>query len=164
MVRILVSLLFISYSVIASSTSLLDRDVQELWDGSTHVLDGRINEINAKCSEAGCIHLIRVEVFDAIKGGASNGDIIMACGETPVRLWSRYVIFANASDKSMLEKDECELNFQADGIFQRFGGDVFRYMSPGSFDRIRDSEGVIYIGGWREVKDFDYLMNKSKDR
>lgn len=159
MARMFLLLLTISYAVNISAVSLIDRGIGNLLNESSHVFEGRATQIDATCSEDGCVQLIRIAVSRYIKGGDSKDDVVMVCGGVPMRLWSEYIVFA---EELAPEASGCDLKFQWDGVFERFGSEVFRYMSPGTFRRLKDDEGGIYLGGWIKENDFDCKLEKSK--
>ena len=53
----------------------------------------------------------------------------------------------------------CDLNVVEDSVFEVIGNDLYRYMSPGSFDLVK-IRGETYLTAWKLVGVYDEVIKE----
>ncbi len=152
--RYIVMLLLMSSSV-SSATSQIDRDIVDIFAASTNVLEGEVERLDASCNDRGCRSKIEITVEASYKGKVRSGERASFCSNSPLSIGSRFIFFVEESH--VPSQDGCSGYVERDGVFERFSEKVYRYMSPSSFE-IAQINGVKYLTGWVEEKDFDKLL------
>jgi hypothetical protein len=144
------------------ATSLMDRDVNVLFERSVSVLEGRVIGIEADCKNRVCKSAIRVAVEKRYKGENTQSTEEVFCSGVALAVGFSYVFFIESAEKAA-KLAGCEVVAEPDAVFSRFNRDVYRYMSPDSF-RPAEIGSKKYLTGWVLVEEFDELVLQARKR
>ncbi len=155
-IRILAIACGIILPLMSLGTSFVDREVKEIFEVSTGVVEGMVTSVEAQCNKSGCSSLVEIYAKKTYKTWDKNESHYRFCSFTPVNIGFSYVFFIENVDE---EKNLplCKKIVKSDGVFSRFGNGAYRYMSPGSFNTV-EMDGEKYVTGWILVKDFDAIV------
>lgn len=153
----IVSGLLLSFGCLA--TSIVDRDVRSILEGSKALIEGKVIGIRAECDKSRCSSDVTIAVQKTYKGDEKATEARF-CANAPLSLGSSYLFVVEAA-QSELDKPHCGGVVERGAVFSRFGDAVYRYMSPGSFNTAR-IDADEYLTGWILVKGFDEDLPKKK--
>ena len=157
---LLVTVLTITISDKSRSHSVIDRDVNSLYESAQAVVRGKIISVSGQCESERCITSFSLNVDQTFKG--PEKETVAFCSENPIKLGEFYVVFIFPAKNKLTD---CKYSTALDS--------VFLYSKYGSSRRVgsSDSSGVFiedgkrYIASEVEYNNFnDEIMRAVKKR